>query len=1364
MHHPADPASPYFQSRAKAIWLKPRFRVKSDAAHQRISRSVNYPVLVPVDLSLGSTMKRRLKSPDLYTIGWIAALPIERAAATALLHDRHDVPHGFDQHRSDTNSYTWGRIGEHNVVIASLPAGVYGTTSAATTASNLIHSLPHIRIGLLVGIGGGIARPDEGQDVRLGDIVVSQPDGTTGGVVQYDFGKAKANGGWERKGSLDKPPSVLLHALASLQAEHEIGPSKVPDLLQAMLEANPGMRRPKTDFTYQGAETDRLFEPQHNHVGGSNCNKCDSAWEVGRDQRESSDPEIHYGIIASGNKLIKDAATRDSLSGDMGHQCLCVEMEAAGLMDRFPCLVIRGICDYADSHKNDRWQRYAAATAAAFAVELLEYVPTAQLEATQKIAEVIQSLEQRISSLSTPIHNLDYRTALNQLPIAEGASFDSMAEEHNPRCLPDTRQELLEDIDRWIDDPNSKTVYWLNGMAGTGKSTISRTVAHSRSKRGDLGASFFFKRGEVDRGNLNKLMSTLAYHLAMSIPGATVFIKKALDVNPAIVGKSVKEQFEKLIQEPLSEAAATATITSSSVVIVIDALDECDQEADIRLLINIFSQAKTARPHLRVFLTSRPELPIRLGFSDIQGAYQDLVLHEIPAQIVEHDIVVFLDDEFKKIRYDFNRTVGNERKLPSSWPGRPIVQSLAQMAVPLFIFAATVCRFIGDRKYNSPRIQLHKVLDYESKGHVSQLDRTYGPVLRSLITDVSGYDKTQIIDDFKMIIGSIVMLADPLSAWALSQLLEVGSEVVENRLDTLHSVLSIPPTRKAPVRLLHLSFRDYLITNEGEFRIDEEHAHQTLAKQCLRVMRSALHENICSLSFPGTRRYTVDSSELEECMPSQLQYACMHWAYHYMGGDPKSNDNDQVHDFLTTHLLHWVEAMSLLGRIKECLDSLGSLARWLENREDSRLSAFVADAMRFLQSYFSVIAEAPLQIYCCLAFTPRKSVLRRTFEHAIPKWIGNLPKVEENWDACLLTLEGHSGDVNSVVFSHESKKVASASFNETIRIWDAETGKCEQLLEGHSREVNSVVFSHDSKKVASGSLDKTIRIWNAETGECEQVLEGHSDWVRSVVFSHDSRKVASGSWDKTIRIWDAETGKCEQLLEGHSREVNSVVFSHDSKKVASDSLDKTVRIWNAETGECERVLEGHSDSIRSMVFSHDSKKVASGSVDETIRIWDAETGKCEQLLEGHSGWVDSVVFSHDSRKVASGSLDKTIRMWNAGTGECGDVVSLHGYADVLSFTLDGRGIVTNRGVFPLTGGSPSYAGSAMPWQSSNTPMPVCTDSTWVTAAGKDLLWLPPECRNGEVAVSGSTVVIGCRSGRVVFLWISMADVEQWTDI
>jgi hypothetical protein len=513
--------------------------------------------------------------------------------------------------------------------------------------------------------------------------------------------------------------------------------------------------------------------------------------------------------------------------------------------------------------------------------------------------------------------------------VAEGASFSSKAEEHNPTCLTDTRVELLKEIDCWIDDPTSKTIFWLNGMAGTGKSTISRTVAHSRSKRGDLGASFFFKRGEMDRGKLNKVMSTLAHQLAFSIREAAFFIKKELDANPAIVGKSVKEQFQKLIQEPLSEAAASAKVLSP-VVIVIDALDECDQEADIRLLINILSQAKTSLPHLRVFLTSRPELPIRLGFSEVQGSYQGLVLHEIPAQIVEHDIFVFLDDKFRQIRHEFNLTVCDERKLPSDWPGGSIVQRLAQMAVPLFIFAATVCLFIGDRNRNSPSIQLRKVLDYQSKGHVSQLDLTYGPVLRSLITGVSGDDKKQIINDFKMIIGGIVMLADPLSARALSQLLEVDPEVVDNRLDTLHSVLNIPPTRNAPVRLLHLSFRDYLIKEESEFQVNERYTHQSLAKHCLRMMRSALRKNICGLSFPGIRRSSVDFGQLEKRMPSQLQYACMHWAYHQTSGKPKLSDDKDVYGFLTTHFLHWLEAMSLLGRVKECLDALRSLARWVE--------------------------------------------------------------------------------------------------------------------------------------------------------------------------------------------------------------------------------------------------------------------------------------------------------------------------------------------------------------------------------------------------------------------------------------------------
>ncbi|KAH1290175.1 hypothetical protein KXX11_000868, partial [Aspergillus fumigatus] len=212
-----------------------------------------------------------LDGPDSYAIAWITALPIERAAAEAMLDEEHAAPTGFTRHQADANVYTWGRVGEHNVVIASLAAGDYGTTSAATTASNLLASLPSIRVGLLVGIGGGIARPDEGYDIRLGDIVVSQPSGTIGGVCQYDLIKAKPGDKRELKGFLGRPPTVLLNALTGIQANHERKDSKVSCFLQEMLEKNPKMRkrsRQSPGYAHQGFNNDRLFKAFCDHVPG----------------------------------------------------------------------------------------------------------------------------------------------------------------------------------------------------------------------------------------------------------------------------------------------------------------------------------------------------------------------------------------------------------------------------------------------------------------------------------------------------------------------------------------------------------------------------------------------------------------------------------------------------------------------------------------------------------------------------------------------------------------------------------------------------------------------------------------------------------------------------------------------------------------------------------------------------------------------------------------------------------------------------------------------------------------------------------------------------------------------------------------
>ncbi|KAL4915513.1 hypothetical protein BDW62DRAFT_203572 [Aspergillus aurantiobrunneus] len=311
-------------------------------------------------------------SHDDYTVAWICALPLEMAAAKVMLDESHELLH---QPATDHNTYTLGRRAGHNVVIACLPSGVYGTTSAATVLSHMLPTFPCLRFGLMVGIGGGIPREDV--DIRLGDVVVSLPNASSGGVVQYDFGKALRDGRFQRTGSLNKPPQFLLTAISQIRSDYMIGKRPLAGILSETLGKHPELKE-----QFSRPNTDRLFESVYDHQGGPDCSECDKARLVKRLSRENKDPCLHYGLIASGNQVIKDATRRDFLAQEM--DILCFEMEGAGLMDQLPCLVIRGICDYCDSHKNKQWQGYAALAAAAYAKTLLEIVPTLNERAESK--------------------------------------------------------------------------------------------------------------------------------------------------------------------------------------------------------------------------------------------------------------------------------------------------------------------------------------------------------------------------------------------------------------------------------------------------------------------------------------------------------------------------------------------------------------------------------------------------------------------------------------------------------------------------------------------------------------------------------------------------------------------------------------------------------------------------------------------------------------------------------------------------------------------------------------------------------------------------------------------------------------------
>ncbi len=348
-----------------------------------------------------------------YSVGWICALPQEFAAARAMLDDEHGVPESRDA--ADRNAYSLGRIGAHNVVLACLPAGVPGATPAATVAMDMQRTFRGLRFGLLVGVGSGAPSADD--DVRLGDVVVSRPTHDNSGVIQFE--RALPNmvddnnnesgsgrrGRFLRSQCLNAPPTVLLTVQTSLEAEHMISGSKICDVLAQVAQKYP---RLKSQFAapharrgcgssssdkgrYGSDAADQLFEASYVHQGGhvrnGVCGQCDAGRVVQRQVRETDGPQVHYGVIASGDEEIACGVTRDAAKAALG--ALCFEREAAGLMNNFPCLVIRGISDYADSHKSKCWLGYAAAAAAACAKELLEIMSPQEVQDMDTIAKLL---------------------------------------------------------------------------------------------------------------------------------------------------------------------------------------------------------------------------------------------------------------------------------------------------------------------------------------------------------------------------------------------------------------------------------------------------------------------------------------------------------------------------------------------------------------------------------------------------------------------------------------------------------------------------------------------------------------------------------------------------------------------------------------------------------------------------------------------------------------------------------------------------------------------------------------------------------------------------------------------------------------
>ncbi|KAL4881156.1 WD40-repeat-containing domain protein [Aspergillus karnatakaensis] len=855
---------------------------------------------------------------------------------------------------------------------------------------------------------------------------------------------------------------------------------------------------------------------------------------------------------------------------------------------------------------------------------------------------------------------MNQQRILARLEHIEDAAFNSYANDGD-RCLAGTRVEILNEIENWAKLPNEGPILWMRGRAGTGKSTVARTVASLFHKDELLAGSFFFKRNEGKRGKARLLFTTLDVHLANKTAKSTVadqmkpLILKAADGNPDISGRGLEDQFRNLILQSLKAYEGPA----ATAIIVIDALDECDRADDIDVILRLLPQVQdSTNLQLRFFLTSRPEQSIIQSFEDIKAKgirCQELDLDETGHTAIKRDIALFFDQKLPEIR--------KKRGLSSAWPGDQNLQTLITMSVPLFIFAATVCRMFDDLQWH-PEESLKEVLAHQCDG--SDLDRTYLPIFDQILKNQTLAKEDKLIEEYRTVIGTIVTVEAPISAVSISRLTDIHLESVRLRLNSLRSVLRVLEEDNEPIELFHQSFADFLLhsstSRKQRFWIEREQRHHKLTVKCLEIMRNGLRKG-------------ADISNEEPEDGDVLRYACSYWARHLIQSeDPMAGFGEGI-SFLKDHFLHWVEAMSRLGQVSKVLEIIHTLQDALQGKQHISAADFLKDSRRFILRNREIAEIDPSQLYSsALIFAPRHSRIKEVFNDIQPSW-PLLPKVADTWGSKQQTFRAHSKPVKALAFSPNSRLLASGSEDATIKLWDATTRELRHELAGHSDDILSLAFCGDSK-LASGSGDGTIKLWDPVRGKLLQTLGVEGGFqVHTIAYSQHG--LIAGSHGGSVNLWDASSGQLKRELKGHRNHVISVAFSPDGCKIVSASMGDTVKVWNLADNDTVRDLEFPMLWLSGLASSQDGQLLASIAHASTIEIRDwagtlqHELVRCPDLLVSF-GSSPPLTFSPDSRLLASTTSDSKPGLWNAKTGEL--LSTLEGHSDevhAIVFSADG---------------------------------------------------------------------------------------------
>ncbi|KAB5590058.1 Vegetative incompatibility protein HET-E-1 [Ceratobasidium theobromae] len=872
-------------------------------------------------------------------------------------------------------------------------------------------------------------------------------------------------------------------------------------------------------------------------------------------------------------------------------------------------------------------------------------------------------------------------TRLEAMCPAKLASYNSVLSVAINRrtCTENTRLAVLSELNDWSTDPAAAKFYWMNGMAGTGKTTIACTKCENLEKHKLLGASFFCTRTSPECRSVKRIVPTIAYQLARYSRPFQAALCQVLEDDPDIATRKFSLQFEYLLKTPLLEVEEAIP---ENVVVVIDALDECDDSEEVRMfLTELFRVAKDLP--LKFFVTSRPEPEIRdqmLSHSD--SARSVLHLHEIERSLVQADIELYLKEELAAIS-----------------PSAEEIKRLAELSGSLFIYAATAVRYIRSKKKSTnPAQRLQTVLSAQSGSskRYAEIDGLYIAILEAAL-DEEGIEDTGV-QNVQLVLWTAICVREPVMVETLSALVGITEEEVESVLQSLRSVLYISED-SGLVSTLHASFPDFIFSQERSRRFfcDEKIHGQVIARQCFEIMKSRLRSNICNLesSFLLDEQVEGLDERVRTFIPRPLSYACRYCFDHLVSAAPSGELLLQLETFLSNQLLFWVEVLNLVKSIDLGVIGLQMVRLWFPKISSTPdLLNLASDAQQFVFDFSKdPISRSTPHIYIsALPFCNKSSsifaryrsrmrglmqvegtALTKNTNSAFATWAtgtsikciavspdGNMiafggpnGKIgiisRTNGSFLALPFRGHTNSIRSIAFSPDGARIATASADETIRVWKVQDGVCVLgPFEGHSGKVLAVAFSPDGTLIASGSSDRTVRLWNAHNGTSVASFQGHSSRVNSVAFSPDGTCIASASDDETIRVWRTRDGTLTtDPFEGHGSYVRSIAFSPDGSRIVSGSSDSIVCVRNVQDGTLALPpFEGHTSSLRSVAFSPDGTLVASGARDHTVLLWNAQNGTLfADPFVGHTSKVKSVAFSPDSSEVISGSHDETIRVW-----------------------------------------------------------------------------------------------------------------------